>query len=79
MSTTRKPAAPPAGETPAEAPAPEPAAAAEPTAGELLERAQVGLLTVITNAVSAETGHGVDIVLAQQAANVYQTLFGESR
>lgn len=75
--TTRKPPTTPEPST--DEPAPEPTAESKPTAGDLLEQARTGLLTVITNAVSAETDHGVDIVLARQAAEVHHILFGESR
>lgn len=79
MATPRKPATASAEEPSAGTSAPETQAASQPAAEELLEHARSGLLTVITNAVSPETDHGVDIVLARQAADVYQILFGESR
>ena len=79
MATPRKPPTAPAEEPSADAPATETQAASQPAPEELLEQARTGLLTVITNAVSPETDHGVDVVLARQAADVYQILFGESR
>jgi len=44
-----------------------------------LEQTQRALLAVVCNAVSPETDHGVDIVLAKQASEVYKNLFGDNR
>jgi hypothetical protein len=84
MATARKPAPDP-GEAgpPVEFQAEtESVTASEPVAADaaaLLEQARNGLLTIINDAVSPDTGHGVDIVLAKQAGEVYKILFGESR
>jgi hypothetical protein len=76
MATPRKAAAAPA-ETPEIVPEPDTQVETDSVAAQL-DRAQLGLLEVINDAVSKD-GHGVDIVLAQQAADVYKSLFGETR
>jgi hypothetical protein len=77
MATARKPPEPTVS---AEAPTSQtPATPDTVTVQTLLEQVQRALLDVITNAVSADTNHGVDIVLARQAAEVHRILFGESR
>lgn len=80
-TTTRKAPGAEAAETgtPGTAQAAAERTAAAPSVGELLDQAQRGLLTLINNSVSPETDHGVDVVLARQAAEVYHILFGESR
>jgi hypothetical protein len=46
------------------------------TAETLADDIRVGLLRVVRGAVDPATEHGVDVVLASQAADVYQKLFG---
>lgn len=88
MATPARKTAAPAATADVQQPAAAPADAAveQLPAGEgpspiegLFDRARLGLLEIITDAVSKETGHGVDIVTARQAAEVYQILFGEMR
>jgi len=59
----------------------EPAVEAEPveTAEKVFDDIQHGLLLVVRDAVDADTGHGVDVTLAAQAADVYNKLFGVNR
>lgn len=47
------------------------------SAHDLKERLRISLLTVIADAVDATTVNGVDIVLAGQAADVYDRVFGK--
>ena len=59
----------------------DPAVEAEPVENAETLSADIrnGLLRVVRNAVDPDIDHGVDITLAQQAADVYNKLFGALR